>query len=388
MNTLENTFLESLNREGKEILINGGTQKVFFRRNEKGETDPYITMYAPLESSIEQGNEFILDGSHYLIMKALTKENDVYQKFSCILADETIKWMYAKNDLVIYHSYMIDLNDSLSISKDGITNSGKCQIILPLNEDSKRITINGRFFCGAYCLAWKVTDLNYKNNLCYIYAERDTVLPTDDTTNGIVNRWQYEDKPSNYVVAISQDAISVEQNKTSQLTVSVTKDGTLLDPTPTINYTVANGSICSIDANNLVTGLTVGGTTIKGSYKVNEYDTCTSDSVSVTVTEPVVVADIVVSPTYNNSSYYGLEPEDTQTFTCSLNGVENAAWNITLSTSASSTHFTSTINNANGTFTVVRKDTDIISNSYLDYTITEQTTDKTATYRIKLLNYF
>lgn len=387
MNTLENTFLETLNREGKEILINGGTQKVFFRRNEKGETDPYITMYALAESNIEQGNEFILDGSHFLIMKALTKENDVYQKFSCILADETIKWMYAKNDLVIYHAYMIDLADSLSVSKDGIINSGKCQIILPLNDASKRIMINGRFFCGAYCLAWKVTDLNYKNGLCYVYAEREAIQSTDDTTNGIADRWQYEDKPSNYVVVISQDAISVEQNKTSQLNVSVTKDGTLLDPTPTINYTVADSSICSIDENNVVTGLTVGGTTIKGSYKVDEYDTCNTDSVSVTVTEPVVVADIVVTPTYNNSSYYGIEPTE-QVFTCSLDGVENPLWNITLSTSASSTHYTSTINNANGTFTVVRKDTSIISNYFLDYTITEQTTGKTATYRIKLLNDF
>lgn len=259
---------------------------------------------------------------------------------------------------------------------------------MPLNEDSKRITINGRFFCGAYCLAWKVTDLNYKNGLCYIYAEREAIQSYDDTTNGIANRWQYEDKPSNYVVAISQDSISVEQNKTSQLNVSVTKDGTLLDPTPTINYTVANGSICSIDENNVVTGLTVGGTTIKGSYKVNEYDTCDTDSVSVTVTEPVVVADIVISPKYNSSSYFELYPTESQVFTCSLNGVENPVWNITLSTSASSTHYTSTIINANGTFTVVRKDTSIISNYYLDYTITEQITGKIATYKIKLANEF
>jgi len=385
MNTLESIFLESLNREGKDITINGSTQKVFFRRNDKGETDPYITMYALSESAIEQGATFILNNETYLILKEQTTENETYKKYSCIKCNQIVKIMYGANDLVEYPLYAKDINSSQLVKANVITISSKGEFILPLNEATKRITINKRFFSGFFELAWKVDDINYNNGLVYLYCERDVTNTNDDTTNGIADRWSYEDKPNSYEVLIAESSVTCDTSKTVALTVSVKENNTTMETTPTITYTVADGSICFIDSStNTITGLAVGSTTITGSYKVNEQDTCTTDKVTVVITEPVVVENITITPAYNNSTYYGLTQYDEMTFTCTCGS--NPSWTITLNANGiPSSYYTSTIDNTNGTFKVANNK--MYSGANLIYTIADATSGKSTTYEIKLNGY-
>ena len=129
--------------------------------------------------------------------------------------------MYGKNDLVLYDCYMKELADSLNANSDGITVSSKIDFVLPLNDDTKRIAINMRFFCGYYGLAWKVSDVNYKGNLCYLGCERDAVLNTDDTINGIADRWSYDSEADTYTVKITQDIINLLKDETETINVSV-----------------------------------------------------------------------------------------------------------------------------------------------------------------------
>lgn len=209
MNILKDIFDSTLQREGVGIAVDGGVKKGFCRRNETGSTDPYMTLYLPHTDQINQGTIFSLNGDKYLVLKAVTSENDTYKKYQCIKTNNSFKIMYGKNDLVLYDCYMKELADSLNANSDGITVSSKIDFVLPLNDDTKRIAINRRFFCGYYGLAWKVSDVNYKGNLCYLGCERDAVLNTDDTINGIADRWSYDSEADTYTVKITQDTINL-----------------------------------------------------------------------------------------------------------------------------------------------------------------------------------
>lgn len=383
MDILLDTFKETLEREHTNIVIGIDTYKVFFRRNDKGNTNAHSTLYALYSTPINQGEVFSLNDDKYLITKELTTENTTYRKFECVQCNATIKWMYGKNDMIIYDCYMVGIADSLKTSTDVTIIGSKVEIWLPLNADSRRIILNGRFFCGAYVIANKVTDLNYLNELCYIYAERDAILNTDDEINGIAGRWLYEEKPNNYSVAITESDIEIEQDATQQLTVAVSKNGTIMETQPTINWTISDGSICSVDSSNIVTGIKVGSTKMTGSYKVSPNDICISDSVNVVIkAKPVVVGEIIVTPVYNSTTYYNLKTNITATFTASISGVANPQWNISVNPNGNTaSNYTATINNTNGTFTIKNLKQ---SSTKLLVTIAEQTTGKSIVYTVSL----
>ncbi len=388
MNTLIDIFKETMEREGINITIDSSIYKVFLRRNDKTDTSHYSTLYAYYEDDIKQGATFNLNGNKYIILKRLESENATYQKYTCVMCNAIIKWIYGTDDLIIYDVYMKEnIQDSLNVNSNGITTSSKGEFLLSLNQDSRRIGINGRFYCGAYLIPWKVTDINYLNGLVYLYSERTTVLPIDDTQNGIAERWNYETKPSEYMVDIKESAIEIEKNKTQVLNVTISKDGSIMSNQPTIEWFIADNSICSVAESNTVTGLSVGTTKVTGSYKVNKNDIVKTDSVNVTVTEPLQeIGEIEVNPPYDYNNYYGLLQTDTQTFTCSIGGVSSPQWNISLdSNGIASTYYTSSIDNNIGTFTVQNKR---LAGKDLIYTIIELSTGKTAVYNVRLKGAF
>lgn len=386
MDVLKDIFTETLSRESQTITIDGVTHSVFFRRNEKGENTAYSTLYAPISDSILCGQQFSINDSKYLITKALTPENDVYRKYQCIRLNEQFKLIYSAGDIVTYDVLMSDLQDSINNNRFGNVSESKAEFMLSLTDSSKRISVNQRFFCGSWYMAYVVTELNYLNGICYVYAERSQIVPDDDADNGIANRWQFEHRPDTYTVSIAEDSISVDAGKTVPLTVQVKKNGTLLTETPTINYSINNTGICSIDSSNIVTGLLKGNARITGTYKVEQNDIAESDSVDVIVTQPVEQV-ISVSPAYTDTTYYALKEARTTTFTASITGVDSPTWSITLNANGIPTsNYNSTIDNSKGTFTVSNKS--MYSGKELVYTISEANSGKSTDYHIRLYGMF
>ena len=193
------------------------------------------------------------------------------------------------------------MSDALNSGKI-VTVASTAEFIFTLNDDSRRLYINQRFFCGYFGLAWKITDINYKDGMAYVYATRDAAQSTDDKINGIADRWNYETKPSTYQVVITEDTVALDVGKTQTLAASVLKDGTAMTTTPTITWTVADATIASIDSTNTITALKQGTTKITGSYHVTDNDTTITDSVTATITQSVVIGDIVITPKYNSST--------------------------------------------------------------------------------------
>lgn len=416
---LSNTFQSTLNREGKEIDINGTKHKVFFRRNETGNTDAYSTLFAPVDAQIKQGELFTVSGEKFLIQKNVTAENDVYRKYKAIRTNAEIKWMFGKNNLVVFDIYTDGIASSLNGGKSGITISSKAEFILPLDDTSKRIEINNRFFAGAYKMAWKITDINYMNGMCYLYAERDAILPNDDNIRGIANRFDYESRPSTYKVEFDNvETITIEELEEKVVEYSVYKDGVLMENPPLKqtfivddgNYMIADGIDITdtetvteeyfkihVDNDNItvrieqgqfvIMGMIQGTSRITASYSQSEEDTIISDTIDVTVIEKAVVAsEIEITPIYTDSGYYYLRQGFEKLFTCNINGVDAPVWIITVNPNGNSaTNYTATIDNGLGTFKI--KNNKMNSNRLI-VNVEEETSGKTAEYQIKLVGLF
>lgn len=418
-NILENTFQSTLEREGKEITINNVKHKVFFRRNETGNTDAYTTLFAPLDAQIKQGELFCISGEKYLIQKDLSAENDVYRKYKAVRTNAEIKWMFGKNNLVIFDVFMDNISDSLNSNKSGITLSSKVDFMIPLDDNSRKIKVNGRFFCGSFHAVWKVLDINYLNGICFLSAERDAILPNDSQIKGIVNYYEHFSRPSTYKVEFeNMETITIEELEEKTVKYSVYKDGVLIENPPLKqtfivddgNYMLADGiditdtetvtdEYLKIHINNdniavnieqgqiTIMGMIVGTSKITASYSQSEDDTVISDSIAVTVIEKAVVAsEIEITPIYTDSGYYYLRQGFEKLFTCNINGVDAPVWIITVNPNGNTaTNYTATIDNTNGTFKI--KNNKMNSNRLI-VNVEEETSGKTAEYQIKLVGLF
>lgn len=391
MDNLKEIFNETLEREGKDIIVSDTSIKVFFRRNDTDQIDRYLTMFVPVNQAIEQGNTFTLNGVHYLVLKQLTPENDVYQKFICIQTNEHVKFMLkhtddnTKADLTEFEMYMPDsFSDQVQSTSGLLTIDSKAEFKLSLNDLSRRIQINDRFFNEYYGAVWKITDINYKDGIVSLFCERDLTNPSDDAQNGIADRWEFEHKPDTYKVTIAESIVNVNVGAEEQLNVSVTKNGEPYEPTKPYIWTSTDDSIAYVNEQNKVVGVKDGSCVVTANYKEENNDISESDSCDVNVEQN---AEITINPPYDEDGRYYLLQSLTETFTATISGVSSPQWNITLDPQGvPSSNYESEINNAQGTFTVTNNK--LYNGSYLKYTITENTSGKTTEYYVELAPLF
>ena len=396
-NTLQDTFAFNLFHYGVSVIINGKPIKALLKKrsDDRGQNkDQYLTMFTAYSDNVEQGDTIELNGKFYLALKDNSDENTIYNKTHCIDCNQVIKYelRYAddssKADLVTFNAYGEDISASV-LGGDILTLQSTCHFTFPLNDLTRRINLNDRFFAGqSKTGVWKVRDINYQNNFCEVYCNRDSIdIINDDPINMIADRWLFERKPDKYKVTITPKSFTIQEEQTQQLTVTVYKNNELLSPTPEIIYTVDDNTVVTVDSKtNIVTGLKEGNTTITASYIAQEGDICTPDTVTVEITAKPIIAEIVVTPPYTSGlEYYKVRKFETITFTASIAGVVSPQWSITLDPQGiSSSNYTSSIDNSAGTFTVECKN--IYSGKYLKYSISEATTGKAFDYYVALVS--
>lgn len=399
-NTLQDTFALNLSLYGVSVLVNGTPIKALFKRrsDESGQgKDQYLTMFTAYSDHVEQGDTIELDGRLYLALKDNSNENTTYNKTHCIDCNQEIQYelRYAddpkKADLVTFNVHGDEISASV-LGGELQTLQSTCHFTFPLNDLTRRINLNDRFFAGqSKTGVWKIRDINYQNNFCEVYCNRapiDTV--NDDPENMIADRWLFERKPDEYKVQLSPDTFTIQEGQTQRLTVNVFKNGEPVEPTPEITYTIDDPTIVSVDPKtNIATGLKEGNAIITGSYCPVEGDICINAKVTATITPKPVAADIVVTPPYDDGKDYHSVKQNfgPTTFTATIEGVDSPQWTITLNPQGiPSSNYTSKIENNAGTFTVECKA--IYSGKYLKYTIREATTGKTLDYNVRLASMF
>lgn len=373
MNIVKSVLDLCIKREGKIITIDGIDYRVLFRMNNDGYAENYITIFTPKFYGIKQGQTFELNGDIYLIIQQLTFENEDYQKYDCVECDETFKVMYGSNDMVNYCCYSKDISSSRGTYKFGITTSSKQEFILPLNADTKRIQINTRFFSGFYEMSWKVVDINYRNGLCYLYAERSVVTSNDDTVNGIADRWMFEARVNTdkYEVELSKHNIRMMMDSFTNIDVSIYKNGELMEhplfedlgENDMIQYiTIANDNesavIYSANESTQCIGLEsfniVETANIIVSYKVKEDDVCIGDKCIIEVSDSTT-NQIRIEPKLDSNNSYGIKQGQTQLFNLSCDGVDEPTWSMDVDFNGNESNATVMIDEVGGTIEVTNK---------------------------------
>ena len=395
-NTLQDTFALNLSLYGVSVLVNGTPIKALFKRrsDESGQgKGQYLTMFTAYSDHVEQGDTIELDGKLYLALKDNSNENTTYNKTHCIDCNQEIQYelRYAddstKADLVTFNVHGDEISASV-LGGELQTLQSTCHFTFPLNDLTRRINLNDRFFAGqSKTGVWKIRDINYQNNFCEVYCNRSTIdTVNDDPENMIADRWLFERKPDEYKVQLSPDTFTIQEGQTQQLTVDVFKNGEPVEPTPEITYTIDDPTIVSVDPKtNIATGLKEGNATITGSYITQEGDICINAKVTATITPKPVSKDIVVTPPYDDGKDYHSVKQNwgPTTFTATIEGVDSPQWTITLAPQGiPSNNYTSSIDNGAGTFTVECKY--LYNGKYLKYTISEATTGKTLDYNVLL----
>lgn len=291
--------------------------------------------------------------------------------------------------------------------------------MIQLDDNSRKIKVNGRFFCGSYHAVWKISDLNYLNDMVYISAERDARLPNDNFIDGIVDYYNYFPKSSTYRVEFENvETITIEELESKRVKYSIFKDGVIMDNPPikqtfivdnnsyisaddidTIDAETVTDEYLKININNdniavnieqgqiTIMGMIQGTSTITAEYSVSSEDTVISDTIDVTVIEKAVeVSEIEITPSYDKVDHYYLRQGFDEVFTCNINGVDNPKWNITVNPNGNtSANYTATIDNNLGTFKIKNNN---MNKAYLIVNIVEETSEKTTEYQIKLAGLF
>ena len=372
MDILQDVFNFSFNKEKQPITIGDKTVEAFFRRSE---TD--TIMYVPFADKLNLGGVFVLNGDKYLITDELRSENTTYCKYHCDKMNDSFKRIYAKGDIRNYDCLVKPLEYRLNVSNNGVSIGSNIEILLSLDDNSRLLNVNHTFYLhnqyfankdGSYYYShkWKIRDIQHKDGVVHLFCEWTSSQSTDDTVNGIADRWSYEQNPNadplTYSVTFSPKSFSLHVGETETIspTVKITaEDGTdVTSKTPyTLHIAPTDASICSVD-NLTIKALKSGSTALTASIEgLRTVDTLTADTINVSVEANVYTFTL-------SDSSIELHKDDTKTVTASVtkNGTPVASPIVTWS---SDDETVATVNN-NGLISALKQGSTVIRANYTD----------------------
>lgn len=372
MDILKDIFDFSFNKEKQPITIGDKTVEAFFRRSE---TD--CIMYVPFADKLTLGGVFVLNGDKYLITDELRSENTTYCKYHCDKMNDSFKRIYAKGDIRSYDCLVKPLQYRLNVSNNGVSIGSNIEVLLSLDDNSRLLNVNNTFYLhnqyfankdGSYYYShkWKIRDVQHKDGVVHLFCEWTSSLPTDDTVNGIADRWNYEQDPNadplTYTVTFSPKSFSlhVGDEQTINPTVLITtENGTdVTSKTPyTLHIAPTDASICSVD-NLTIKALKSGSTALTASIEgLRTVDTLTADTINVSVEANVYTFTL-------SDSSIELQQGLTKTVTATVtkNGVSVASPVVTWS---SDDETIATVND-NGLISALKQGSTVIRANYTD----------------------
>lgn len=238
-NTDDFAFL--LDQMGSNVTIRDNIVKVIITNTnlEQNYDDRRITSLSPLS----RGDIVFYNGKKFMVVSEVTEKR--YTKFKGIMR------FLPHRIIVNSESRFYTLDCYINTTDLGIT-SGK---VLTLADgeivvNCSNYSIDSGLKIGARLLlngqAWKVTGIDdfSKPGMVALTCTRDSILPTDDLVNGIADGLGVS-------VKLTSGIFDVIIGSTYQLTWTSTNDAP-------VQFVSSNPDIATVDANGLVTGLTVG----------------------------------------------------------------------------------------------------------------------------------
>ena len=277
--TLERMFEREL-AHGKEVynMSTGKTVKVVIRSNtDRNKTDEKSTIMYPQNDSINQGDEIVYRGTHYLVLNKDARESDVYYK-SDLMAMTVDAKIYDEDKKIVYLTkvYANDMN-SASVSDLTYINTvnAAVSVIMPDNDAAKMITIDNHLTLWGY--RYNVAHVVRKNGMCYIFGQFTLIdSPITAQSTACTNNLN---SAETYVLGETVDVIATPTMLTNGNNYAIKC------PDCKITYISSNENVAKFDGNKL-SFVGVGKTTITTSYTCELLGLSGVSSVTIDVSNP------------------------------------------------------------------------------------------------------
>ena len=316
-------FDTTMKREGitvSDYFDASKTYNVFFRRNERSTTPQgKVRLFYSQDTPITIGTIFILKGIPYVVTSQDGIESDIYYTSMAVKCDTTFT-IYSKEKYITVP--FVVASDKSTVGYGNIFNmvSGNVVVYTADNAIVRDMVVNNCYYnFGGY---YKVGNVFYNNGLAYIYMEQE-VKPQEDTYKLVYN---------------GETVINKSTTSTYQLSYTALKNDVIED-NPTLTYSSSDTSVATVDANGLMTILSIGSvkitTTWNGTTCATDFNITSSGanySIKITAsTDTVIVGGSYKKLTLNFFDTDNTDITDTTiadmtrddfVWTCSIDGVD------------------------------------------------------------------
>ena len=298
--TVNSAFSDALKREGKVITAysDNTPYNVIFRRNsDTNKLQNTVTIFYSADSTLHAGQLLKYKDKTYLSINQESAENDTYLKSDLRQTNAVMNYISGGMEFNV-PAYAYDVNDALAVSSNTISIvGGNIKLIAENSAITRALKINDCFYAlGGY---WKIDNLIYKDNMTYIYVERETTSTT-------------------YTVTITAND-SYDRGTTAQFTATA-KAGDTVVTNANIIWSSSDTSKATVDSSGNVTFLANGSVDISAAWQEHSV----SSTKSITVTEPPVYGLTIAG---NDS--YTTSDTPTLTATATINGTADTTATIT-----------------------------------------------------------
>lgn len=239
------------------VLINETPKNVQIIEDQK--QDEKIMLSLP-DDDISLGDLVLFDNTYWIVNNHYN--NGILPKSIIQKCNHQLKYLI-ENEIISTPAYITNKSTFGSEIKDIkyiILPDGTLRALVQSNTNNDTITIDRRFIINNK--AWKVIyvdDISY-DGLIQLTLQQDTLNNNDNLALGVADYILH-----NYALTILNGDLLLNVDNTIQLNCELTDNGVIVS-NPTLTYESNDEEICTVSSSGLVTGITVGTTTIEVSY--------------------------------------------------------------------------------------------------------------------------
>lgn len=221
----------------------------------------------PFDSEFSLGDTIHWKDSYWLAIH-FDEMSEVYKRGILRKCLSTLKWLNESGEVKeTWFTYSGESTSNFGVDEGRfiVLDKDRRQIIIKNNKDtSKDIDNDSRFIFDDR--AWKVTSIDkLEENLMYLVLNADQINTAKDNVELRIANY-YGNAAAYEVNVLNGTSLTLSPNTPLMLHVEV-KNRDQVVPSPTLSFSSADESICTVDQNGLLTPLTEGLTSIVVQFK-------------------------------------------------------------------------------------------------------------------------
>lgn len=221
----------------------------------------------PFDSEFSLGDTIHWKGSYWLAIH-FDEMSEVYKRGILRKCLSTLKWLNKSGEVKeTWFTYSGESTSNFGVDEGRyiVLDKDRRQIIIKNNKDtSKDINNDSRFIFDDR--AWKVTSIDkLEENLIYLVLNADQINTAKDNVELRIANY-YGNVAAYEVNILNGTSLTLSPNIPLMLHVEVRNRDQVI-PSPTLSFSSADDSICTVDQNGLLTPLSEGLTSIVVQFK-------------------------------------------------------------------------------------------------------------------------